>query len=129
MFIIDQIKEAHSRVRSGADFPAYIQELKALGVKAYETFVTDGHTVFRNSDGTTAQWDAKYAPLTIEAKGDKEQFAQDLLDHQQGKTDYPTFCKAAADLGIEKWQVDLEKMTCTYYNIEGAAILEEKIPS
>lgn len=33
MFTIEQIKEAHSKVKSGADFPNYIQDLIILGVK------------------------------------------------------------------------------------------------
>ena len=32
MFTVEQIKAAHSKVKSGADFPAYIQEIKALGL-------------------------------------------------------------------------------------------------
>ena len=46
MFTLDQIKSAHSKVKSGADFPAYIKEIKQLGVTYYETFVSDGHTVY-----------------------------------------------------------------------------------
>jgi uncharacterized protein YbcV (DUF1398 family) len=34
--------------------------------------------------------------------------------HQQGKTDFPTFCKHAAETGVEKWRVDISQMTCTY---------------
>lgn len=32
MFTLEQIKAAHSNVRSSADFPAYIQAIKNLGV-------------------------------------------------------------------------------------------------
>jgi hypothetical protein len=32
MFAVEQIKTAHSKVKSGADFPAYIQDIKKLGV-------------------------------------------------------------------------------------------------
>lgn len=32
MFTVEQIKTAHSKVKSGADFPAYIQDIKKLGV-------------------------------------------------------------------------------------------------
>lgn len=46
MFTVAEIKAAHSKVKSGADFPAYIQDIKRLGVTYYETFVTDGHTDF-----------------------------------------------------------------------------------
>ena len=45
MFTIDQIKEAHSKVKSGADFPQYVQDLIKLGVIHYTTYVRDGHTV------------------------------------------------------------------------------------
>ena len=38
MFIVEQIKKAYRKVKSGADFPVYIQDLKKLGVKYYETF-------------------------------------------------------------------------------------------
>jgi hypothetical protein len=32
MFTIEQIKQAHNKVKSGADFPKYIQEIKKLGM-------------------------------------------------------------------------------------------------
>ena len=32
MFTLDQIREAHSRVKSGADFPKYARELTEMGV-------------------------------------------------------------------------------------------------
>ena len=56
MFTVEQIKAAHSKVKSGADFPAYIQDIKKLGVTYYETFVTDGHTDYygANKYKTTA---------------------------------------------------------------------------
>ena len=36
MFTVEQIQEAHSKVKSGADFPKYIQDIKKLGVDAFE---------------------------------------------------------------------------------------------
>ena len=36
MFTVEQIKTAHGKVKSGADFPAYINEVKKLGVSFYE---------------------------------------------------------------------------------------------
>jgi len=44
MFTIEQIKDAHAKVKSGADFPAYVQEVIRLGVTRYETYVADGQT-------------------------------------------------------------------------------------
>ena len=128
MFTIDQIKAAHSKVTSGADFPAYIQDLIKLGVTYYETFVTDGHTDYSGANDYKAIAPAKYASLIIGEITDAEQFKKDLKAHQQGKTDYMTFCNDCAKSGIEKWAVCMDKMTCTYFDKSGKAILVEQIP-
>ena len=129
MFTIEQIKTAHSKVKSGADYPGYVQELIALGVNSYQTYVTDGHTVFMGSDNFTAQMPAKYAILEIAGDSDEIAFKTALKLHQQGKTDYPTFCADCARTGVEKWVADLIKMTCTYHNKMGTEILVETIPT
>ena len=49
MFTLDQIKSAHSKVKSGADFPAYIREIKELGVTYYEAYVADGHVDYHGA--------------------------------------------------------------------------------
>lgn len=41
MFTLDQIKDEHSKVRSGTDFPKYVDDLVTLGVEKYNTYVTD----------------------------------------------------------------------------------------
>ncbi len=53
--------------------------------------------------------------------------SSDLKEPQQGKTDYPTFIGLSAKLGVEKWEVCMEKMTCTYYDKAGNEILAEEI--
>lgn len=129
MFTIDQIKEAHSKVKSGADFPNYIQELIKLGVEKYESFVLDGHALFFGKNNFKIQSDPKYPALKIAEQSNKEQFQSDLKAHQQGKTNYPTFCGDCSKSGIEKWIVDLQNMTCTYYDKSGQSMLMENIPT
>jgi uncharacterized protein YbcV (DUF1398 family) len=128
MFTLDQIKEAHAKVKSGADFPQYVQDLIQLEVIHYSTFTDDGHTIYFGKENHRAQSPAKYPALKIAGRSNKEQFAKDLKTHQAGKTDYPTFCNDAAMAGVEKWTVDLAKMTCTYYDKKGNAMLTENIP-
>ena len=128
MFTIEQVKQAHSKVKSGADFPAYIKDIKQLGVINYETFVSDGHTNYYGVDDYKATTPAKYGELSIAETNNPEQFRADLKAHQQGKTDYPGFCNDCAKSGIEKWVVDTIKMTCTYYDKSGNDILIENIP-
>jgi uncharacterized protein YbcV (DUF1398 family) len=129
MFTIDQIKEAHSKVKSGADFPKYVQDIISLGVKSYDAFVADGHIAYRGAEGFQVQSDARYPALEIAPVSNNEQFASYLKSHQQGQTDYMTFCKHSAETGVEKWTVDTEKMTCTYYDLEGNNMLTETIPT
>ncbi len=128
MFILEAIKAAHAKVKSGADFPKYIQELKTLGVKNYTSYVNDGHIDYESVDGEQIHAPAKYPELAIAQQTNAEQFKQRLKLHQQGGTDYPTFCKDCADAGIEKWVVDLPAMTCTYYDTTNRNILTENIP-
>lgn len=128
MFTIDQIKTAHSKVKSGADFPAYIKEIRALGVTQYETFVEDGHTNYHGVNNRTVTVPAKYDPLVVADGVNNELFTTELKAHQAGKTDFLTFIKMCADSGIEKWQIRMEEMTCTYYNKAQHAVLVEKIP-
>ena len=66
--------------------------------------------------------------MIIAGNCNAEEFKTGLKAHQQGKTDYPTFIKAAAEYGIEKWIVDMDKMSCTYYDKAGNKILTEQIP-
>jgi uncharacterized protein YbcV (DUF1398 family) len=128
MFTITQIKSAHSKVKSGADFPLYIQDLIKLGVTYYETFVADGHTDYYGVNDYKITSPAKYEILIVAEKSNEEQFKTDLKIHQDGKTDYPTFCSDCAKSGIEKWAVCMEKMTCTYYDKAGNEMLVEDIP-
>jgi len=128
MFTAEQIKAAHSKVKSGADFPAYIQEIKALGVTHYEAYVTDGHIDYHGADDYTAKVPAKYELLAITNTADSAQFKAELVAHQQGKTDFLTFIKLCAIYGIEKWAICMDKMTCTYYDKAENEILVEEIP-
>ncbi|MGB4775529.1 MAG: DUF1398 family protein [Daejeonella sp.] len=127
MFTINQIKEAHSKVKSGADFPKYIQELKKLSVVAYNIYVTDGHAEYTGAGNFTIASESKYPLLNIAETGSKEKLAHSLSIHQQGQTDYLTFCKQAAEAGVEKWTVHVVEMTCTYYDKTGNKLLVEKI--
>lgn len=129
MFTIEEIEVAHSKIKSGAEFPKYIQEIKGIGVTAFETWVTDSHTNYFGKNGFHAKSKPKYDAMTIGDTSDKDRFSQYLKIHQKGETDYFTFCKHCAETGIEKWVVNLDKMTCTYYDKAENEILIEKVPT
>ena len=129
MFTIQQIKEAHSKVKTGADFPKYMKDIIALGVTSFETFVFDNHTNYYGKDNYQIASEGFSETLDIANESNIEQFKSDLKAHQQDKTDYMTFLKDCAKSGVEKWTVVMDKMTCTYYDKAGNEMLVEKIPS
>ena len=129
MFQLEEIKVAYSKVKSGADFPTYVQDLIQLGVKKYDTYVSDGHTLFFGNENYLLQSEPKYSKLNVANISDKERFKHYLKSHQQGQTDYPTFCNHSAGAGVEKWTVDMSQMTCTYYDKANDKMFEEQIPT
>jgi len=128
MFTIDQIKASFSKTKTGADFPRYIQDIIKLGVTGYTTYVIDGHTQYFGKGDYRIQTDARYIGFEIATTSDVERFKQSLKAHQQGHTDFLTFCKDCAETGVEKWIVDTIAMTCTYFDKGGREMLVEEIP-
>ncbi|MDR6920062.1 MULTISPECIES: DUF1398 domain-containing protein [Chryseobacterium] len=128
-FTIDDIKAEHQKVKSGADFPKYIQALKELGVSNYTAYVADGNTDYFDEDNqlaTTGKKDDGVRSISEAVK--LEDFIKRLKLHQQGGTDYVTFCNDCAENGIEGWKMDLDAMTCTYFDKKGNDVLLEHIP-
>ncbi len=129
MFTLEQIEKANSKVKSGADFPKLVQELIALGIKYNETYVSDGRAEYFGDDGFSVESGEKYSPLDIADTSDEEKFKNYLKIHQQGETDYPTFCRHSAETGVEKWRLNFAEMTCTYFDKAGNELLIERIPA
>lgn len=129
MFTVEQIELAHSKIKSGAEFPKYIQDIKKIGVIVFETWVADSHTIYFGKNEYQVKSKPKYENMPIAKKSDKDKFNQYLKIHQKGETDYFTFCKYCAETGIEKWIVNLDKMTCTYYDRADKVILVETVPT
>jgi uncharacterized protein YbcV (DUF1398 family) len=127
-FTLEQIRAAQTKVKTGADFPAYARELAQLGVTNYETFLGDGHTAFRGTENFHLESAPRDSLLEIAPISNADDFRSALKIHQAGQTDFPTFCLQAAEAGIEKWRVDLSGMTCTYFDKTGKEIVVEKIP-
>ena len=128
MFTIQQIHEAHAKVKSGADFPKYMQDIIALSVTSFETFVFDNHTNYYGKDNFQIASEGFSETLTVADESNVEQFKSDLKLHQQGKTDYMTFLNDCAKSGVEKWIVVMDKMTCSYYDKAGNEMVVEVIP-
>ena len=128
MFTEKQLKDAHKKVKTGADFPYYIQEIKALGLVCYEYFVRDGHTIYYGENQHQVNSEPIYQGLDIAATSSITQLQNAIAIHQQGETDFMTFCTDLAKAGVEKWVVDTQNMCCTYFDTNGNAMVSEPIP-
>lgn len=128
MFTITQIQDASKKVKSGADFPRLVQDLKAIGVTYYENHVADGRTNYFGTNNFTIDGAAKYPALTVSDKGSSDKLKQAISIHQQGQTDYMTFCKQAAEAGVEKWRTSMTEMTVTYLDKSNNELTVEPIP-
>lgn len=127
-FTLEQMKAAHARVKSGADFPQYIQEIKALGLKRYIFDVTDGTVTYYGESGHQVAASAIYDPKTINPVASPDELKHIIAIHQQGKTGFATFCEQAAGAGVKRWVIDTERMLCLYEDTAGKEMVAEPIP-
>jgi uncharacterized protein YbcV (DUF1398 family) len=128
MFTLKQMKAAHAKVKSGADFPAYVQEIKQLGLLHYDFMVKDGRTVYHGRNGFQLSGDPIYEEKIISVQASPAAVQQIIAEHQQGKSDFLTFCRQVAEAGVEKWVVDTKAMLCSYYDRSGNSMVAEPIP-
>jgi uncharacterized protein YbcV (DUF1398 family) len=127
-FTLDDIHEAFKKVRSGADFPQFVQDLKKIGVTYYDNFVEDGRTTYFGTNGFAVNGEHKYASLAVDNNGSPDKLKHAIQIHQQGQTDYPTFCNQAASAGVERWTTHMLEMTVTYIDKHGNKLAVEPIP-
>lgn len=128
MFTEEQLKAAHNKVKTGADFPKYINEIKLLGLLRYEFWVDNGRVIYYGSNGYVVNSAPKYPQLEISGNSSTEQLKHTIAIHQQGLTDFITFCKEAAAAGVDKWVIDSQRMLCIYYDSAGNEMVAEPIP-
>ena len=127
MFTLDQVEELHERLGSAETLSDYVRSLAALGVARYDSFVSDGHSEYMGHDTHRVTSHAVHDYLTGTATSDRDAFLDHLRRHEQGETSYLEMSRGLADSGIEKWTVDTDAMTMTFYDRSGDPLLVEQI--
>lgn len=128
MFTLEQLAAAHAKVKTGKDFPRYVQDIKHLGLAYYDFFVTDGHVEYVASSGEMVVAPATYARKTIATTPKADALRHIISIHQQGQTDFETFCQQAADAGVHYWRTDAVNLACIYVDMAGQDMVNEPIP-
>ena len=65
--------------------------------------------------------------LTVADDSDRDGLLDHLRLHERGDTSYLEMSKGMADSGIERWTVDTDAMTMTFYDRSDVALLVEQI--
>ncbi len=128
MLTIDHISQIHASVKSGSNFPQYVQDLKALGLAYYDVFICDGHSEYHAVSGEQLQTPDKYQYLEIAPKANTQALRQTIRKHQRGQINFLTFCLQAAHAGVHAWRTDITHLRCIFYDRAGHEILIEPIP-
>lgn len=127
MFTLAQINDIHERLGKRATLLEYLQALRAIGVRKYDSFLADGHSEYFGIDNQKIVSPPVHKKLTIANRSNREDLLRHLSLHNQDKTDYLEMSQGLADSGTEKWSFDTSKMTITYYDKEGREMLVEAI--
>jgi uncharacterized protein YbcV (DUF1398 family) len=127
MFTIEQINDIHDKLGNANTLLEYVSALKAIGVEKYDSYLTDGHSVYFGKDGHTVMSPPAHEKQSIAETSNRENFLKHLKLHEQGKTSYVEMSQGLADTGIEKWTVDTSKTTMIFYDKAGSEMLVEQI--
>ena len=127
MFTIEQINDLHARLGSAKTLPEYVRALKALGVERYDSYLADGHSEYFGHGGHNVVSPPVHEALPVAETGQHEAFLQHLRRHEKRETTYLEMSRGLAQSGIEKWTVDTDRMTMTFYDKAGGEMLVEQI--
>ncbi|MFB6723807.1 DUF1398 family protein [Kribbella sp. NPDC056345] len=127
MFTLEQTNEIHDRLGNASTLKDYLLALRAIGVLASDSYLTDGHTVHRGADGYEVVTEPAHEVFEVAATSDKEAFVEHLRLHETGVTSYVEMSRGLAEAGVEKWTFDTMELTITYYDRAGTVLLSESV--
>ncbi|HCY7534341.1 TPA: DUF1398 family protein [Staphylococcus aureus] len=126
-FKLSAIQQAHHQF-TGVDFPKLFKAFKDMGMTYNIVNIQDGTATYvhQSEDDIVTSSVKSNHPV---APSSNQSIVQDVLTrHQQGQTDFETFCDEMAQAGIYKWHIDIQAGTCTYIDLQEQAIISELIP-
>ncbi|EFB45439.1 hypothetical protein SARG_00484 [Staphylococcus aureus subsp. aureus C101] len=126
-FKLSAIQQAHQQF-TGVDFPKLFKAFKDMGMTYNIVNIQDGTATYvhQSEDDIVTSSVKSNHPVVPSSN---QSIVQDVLTrHQQGQTDFETFCDEMAQAGIYKWHIDIQAGTCTYIDLQEQAIISELIP-
>jgi len=107
-------------------FPYLAEALRLAGITHNQWHLPSCQSLYLTKYGPVI---SQGAPLVMGmyevAKFDREALIQALRTDQEGKSTFPEFLQSTWKAGVVKYDVDLEKRTCTYFGANGEHYVEE----
>lgn len=126
-FYLESIKQAQ-KLYTGPDFPKLVSEYKIMGIVTNIYNIETGIVSYVNKQQKIIRDTGIKVDVEIPQNSNYEKAILGLKRNQKGESDFITFCREVAGAGIYKWIVDLENMTCNYYDKQENMIISEIIP-
>ena len=127
MFTIEQINDIHTRLGGANTFREYVLALKGLGVERYDSYLADGHSEYFGQGEHRVTSPPTHEVFSVSETSQPEALLEHLHRHERRETTYIEMSGGLAQSGIEKWTVDMVKMTMTFCDKTGKAMLVERI--
>ena len=127
MFTLEQVTDIHDRLGNKGTLGGYLRALRDIGVEAYDSYITDGHSEYFGSDEQILVGPAFHETFAIAETCDREGFLRYMQQVEKGDVGYAEMSKALADIGVEKWMFDTGMLTITYLDKAGNVLLCEKV--
>ena len=127
MVTLAEIDLVHEQLGKADTLDAYCRALAELGVTGYDSYVLDGHTVFRTKDGDELSTPAYHDVVEIAAEPDHAAVHGVLARAEAGEIGYVEMSELLGAAGLERWSVDTRQLVMTYTDVLGETVLSEQL--
>ena len=125
-FTLEDIDRAHQCVDQNT-VSDYLKDLRKIGVVAYATFISDGHSEYFDCEGNALSSEPIYERRDVSDRADADAARKALDAHSSGDTDYFAFTRQLADAGVCTWVMDPVRMTCAFCSKSGEPLFVEAL--
>lgn len=122
---INQINQI--KLSANGNFPELVKRYQEYGIVKFQTCASTAKTMYFDQNGNFVYDETDFFDFNI-GEVNVEKFKADLILHQQGVTDFPTWLELTSSSGVAYWIVDLDEKTCIYYDLANNQLYTELIP-
>lgn len=126
-FSLESIHRAQN-LFTGPDFPKLVREYRKMGIVTNIYNIEIGLVIYENKNGKQIKDSGIKVNFEIIPSAVYIDALLSLQKNQKGESDFLSFCNEIGKAGIYKWVVNLENMTCNYYDKKETIVISENVP-